>query len=242
MPRRPSLISFCLLILLLAISVLLRNSFFEEQPTEVSRVKASEKTGIRKPYSGNMYRPAGFDYYILALSWSPGFCMEADNVKREQCRTNRKFVLHGLWPQNIKGYPSNCPHPVLKPSGRDLAPVAALFPDTGLAYYQWRKHGTCSNLAPKEYFAQTDQAYQKVKIPSLFMEKTRSLSLSRQQIKQAFSDSNPGLRPFMLALKCSRGILQEIRFCMDRNLKTSRRCEQDVRDQCGTGPVIIYPG
>ena len=53
---------------------------------------------------------APVDYYMLALSWSPGFC----DIQREkygdqlpyssqyQCGNNRTFgwVVHGLWPQN----------------------------------------------------------------------------------------------------------------------------------------------
>ena len=42
-----------------------------------------------------------FDFYVLALSWSPGFCSVGggDDKGREQCRSGSKlgFVVHGLW-------------------------------------------------------------------------------------------------------------------------------------------------
>ena len=58
-------------------------------------------------------QPGKFDYYALALSWSPTYCDGATrNQNDPQC--NRAggrpyaFVLHGLWPQHQKGWPENC--------------------------------------------------------------------------------------------------------------------------------------
>jgi ribonuclease I len=39
-----------------------------------------------------------FDFYVLALSWSPGFCtLEGDSKNRDQCRSGSGlgFVVHG---------------------------------------------------------------------------------------------------------------------------------------------------
>src|SRR6478752_5799189 len=56
--------------------------------------------------------PAGdFDFYVLALSWSPGFCETAGSGReRDQCKDGAGlgFVVHGLWPQNERGFPSEC--------------------------------------------------------------------------------------------------------------------------------------
>ena len=51
--------------------------------------------------------PAGqFDFWVLALSWSPGFC-ETSTAARgsDQCEPGRRlgFVVHGLWPQYESG-------------------------------------------------------------------------------------------------------------------------------------------
>ena len=50
-----------------------------------------------------------FDYYVMALSWSPSFC-ESHPDEEEQCgHKGYGFVLHGLWPQyDSGGGPQNC--------------------------------------------------------------------------------------------------------------------------------------
>ena len=53
-----------------------------------------------------------FDFYVLALSWSPGFCDTGGAEKaRDQCAVGagQGFVVHGLWPENAdRPYPSDC--------------------------------------------------------------------------------------------------------------------------------------
>jgi len=52
-----------------------------------------------------------FDYYVLALSWSPSWCdREGDARNSPQCDPSEDFgfVVHGLWPQYEKGWPSDC--------------------------------------------------------------------------------------------------------------------------------------
>src|SRR5262245_59569602 len=59
------------------------------------------------------HQPGQFDFYVLALSWSPSFCQDSEERGRnggEQCSTARpySFVVHGLWPQYERGFPQNC--------------------------------------------------------------------------------------------------------------------------------------
>jgi ribonuclease T2 len=62
----------------------------------------------------NARRVSGkFDYYVLALSWSPTYCASrAGRRDRQQCGTGRgyAFVVHGLWPQYEKGWPDFALH------------------------------------------------------------------------------------------------------------------------------------
>src|SRR5437764_14449848 len=53
-------------------------------------------------------QPGAFDYYVLSLSWSPDFC--STHADAPECGGVKKFgfVVHGLWPQNERGYPRNC--------------------------------------------------------------------------------------------------------------------------------------
>ena len=62
--------------------------------------------------------PGKFDFYVLALSWSPSFC-EASRERNASRRPDPQcsgrpyaFVVHGLWPQHERGLsPANCQVP-----------------------------------------------------------------------------------------------------------------------------------
>ena len=52
-----------------------------------------------------------FDYYLLAMSWSPQYCSSpAGSRDTFQCGGGRRyeFILHGLWPQYERGWPQFC--------------------------------------------------------------------------------------------------------------------------------------
>ena len=64
-------------------------------------------------------RSGEFDYWVLALSWSPSWCdAEGDARGSPQCDAARDhgWVLHGLWPQYHRGWPAFCPSPHAPPS------------------------------------------------------------------------------------------------------------------------------
>src|SRR5258707_1025583 len=56
--------------------------------------------------------PGQFDFYVLALSWSPSYCEAAqerapDRAPDQQCGGRPfSFVVHGLWPQYERGFPA----------------------------------------------------------------------------------------------------------------------------------------
>src|SRR5215217_3761889 len=145
--------------------------------------------------------PAGeFDFYVLALSWTPGYC-EASGSARGlvQCETGRQpgFVVHGLWPQYESGYPSFC-----EPGGRSVSRPAldearGLFPDDDLARYEWRKHGTCSGESPAGYFRAVRHARELVQIPERLERPGTVTKVLAPEIERAFAEVNQGLRPEM---------------------------------------------
>ena len=52
---------------------------------------------------------SAFDYWILALSWSPEYCASpAARPGSRQCAQPREFIVHGLWPQYERGWPEDC--------------------------------------------------------------------------------------------------------------------------------------
>ena len=187
--------------------------------------------------------PAGeFDFYVLALTWSPGFCeLEGARKRREQCEPgqNLGFTVHGLWPQFERGYPTEC-----GPSGRS-PPRAALdeardvFPDEGLARHEWRRHGTCSGRSPSEFFRDVRRARELVRVPERFRSMRGERSMTALEVERAFADTNPGLRPDMMAVVCRRGVLQEVRICLDRDLRGFRRCPEVDRSGCGFGDIRV---
>ena len=58
-----------------------------------------------------------FDFYVLSLSWSPSFCAAAaerdgGRAPTSQCGARPySFVVHGLWPQYVRGFPEYCQVP-----------------------------------------------------------------------------------------------------------------------------------
>ena len=181
-----------------------------------------------------------FDFYVLALSWSPGFC-ENSGSRSRQCDSNSGlgFVTHGLWPQNEKGYPSFC-----EPGGR-FVPQAAitdadgLFPDDNLARYQWRKHGTCSGESPTGYFQAVRRARELVRIPDSFKGLDSRSRVLPNEIEQAFLTANPGLRADMISVSCGRRIFQEVRICLGKDLRGFRQCPEVDRDTCRAGEILV---
>jgi ribonuclease T2 len=179
-----------------------------------------------------------FDYYLLALSWSPSYC-RVHPADRYQCqRQGFGFVLHGLWPQfDAGGYPQAC----ATDTDLDRAAEAVgrtLYPSPKLMRHEWERHGTCSGLGPGDYFRTADRALAVVHIPAPFAAPRADRQLSPQQIRDAFRAANPALPPHSMTVACGRGELSEVRLCLTRNLQP-RACGRGVRDSCPPFPVSI---
>ncbi|BCB18816.1 ribonuclease T2 [Bosea sp. ANAM02] len=180
--------------------------------------------------------PGDFDFYVLALSWSPGFCeLDGDRSRnREQCGEGAglRFVVHGLWPQHERGYPSECGPAGRTPSRIALEQAEGLFPSEGLARYQWRKHGTCTGSSPSDYFRDVRRAREKVVIPPALAKADRDQTWTAIDLERAFAAANPGLRTDMMSVACRRGVLQEVKICFTRDLRDFRSCQQVDRSGC----------
>lgn len=186
-------------------------------------------------------RSGQFDFYVLALSWSPSFCASgAGQRSREQCALGARnaFVVHGLWPQHERGFPSYCDD---RPAPRfALEQARGVFPEEGLARYEWRKHGTCSGLSPTEYFQAARRARDMVVIPEEFRAPGRPLDKNAADISRAFIEANRTLRPGMLAVTCTRsGQLEEVRVCLSKDLREFRACPEVVRQACRLGEIRV---
>lgn len=173
--------------------------------------------------------PGQFDYYAVALSWSPSYC--ADHRDRDQCDSGRKlgFVLHGLWPQHERGYPERCSTEQLPPHVQ--ATYAPMFPSPKLAGHEWRKHGTCSGLDPAAYFALSGKLKDKLVIPAAYQRPESPVRASAGELVQAFKAVNPGLARDSVLPFCNAGgrFLREIHACFDKGGKSRSCSEGQVR-------------
>jgi len=189
--------------------------------------------------------PAGeFDFYVLALSWSPGFCaLEGDEKNRNQCRSDSGlgFVVHGLWPQNERGYPTDCGPAGRTPSRQAMDVAREVFPEEGLARHQWRKHGVCAGSSPTDYFNDVKRARAAVVVPPQFKAVDKVQTWAPIDLERAFVAANPGLRADMMSVACRRNELQEVRICLTKDLRSFRTCQEVDRSGCRTRDISVQP-
>jgi ribonuclease T2 len=188
--------------------------------------------------------PGDFDFYVLSLSWSSGFCETAAAAHAHgQCDAgaNLGFVVHGLWPQNEHGFPSDCGPAAQFPSRMALQTAQGLYPDEGLARHEWQKHGTCSGKSPTDYFADVRRARDSLTIPPPFVAAKEKQTWTPIDIARAFIAANPRLRPGMLGVACRNGVLQEVRICFSKDLREFHVCPDVSREGCHTREVSVPP-
>ena len=188
-------------------------------------------------------RPGDFDYYVLALSWSPNWCaIEGDARRSPQCRddSGHGWVLHGLWPQHDRGWPSFCRTTEPQPTPAMTAGMADIMGTSGLAWHQWRKHGVCSGLTARDYFALSRRAYDSITRPAVFRQLDRPVRLPARLIEEAFLRDNPGLTADMLTVTCRDGRIQEVRICLTRSLDPVT-CGADVIRDCRLQDALFDP-
>ncbi|MEM1235369.1 MAG: ribonuclease T2 [Pseudomonadota bacterium] len=182
-----------------------------------------------------------FDYYVLAMSWSPNWCaLEGDARGSEQCERDLGWSLHGLWPQFERGWPSYCPSAERNPSRAMTGAMADIMGTSGLAWHQWNKHGTCAGVSAEEYYSQSRFAYEQVVRPPALRQLERRFEISARVIEEAFLQSNPGLQPDMITITCRSGHIQEARICLTKGL-VPRACGADVVRDCQMKDAIIEP-
>ncbi len=184
-----------------------------------------------------------FDYYVLSLSWSPNWCdLEGRAKNSDQCRPDKGFgwVLHGLWPQYETGWPSYCPTAQRPPSRARTRAMADIMGTAGLAWYQWKKHGTCSGLTADEYFAAARRAFDAVSRPAVFRKLDKPVKLPASIVEEAFLRANPTWDKDMLTITCKAGRIQEARLCLSKDLQP-RICGRDVRRDCSMSDALFAP-
>ncbi|MEO1106904.1 MAG: ribonuclease T2 [Pseudomonadota bacterium] len=184
-----------------------------------------------------------FDYYVLSLSWSPNWCArEGDARGSDQCdaRHDHGWILHGLWPQFHQGWPSYCRTPEAPPSRSMTRAMEDIQGSSGLAWHQWKKHGTCSGLSAPAYFALSREAYGRIERPSVFRQLDATVKLPAVVVEEAFLKANPGLERDMITVTCKQGYIEEVRLCLSRDLNPVP-CGRDVIRDCRATDALFDP-
>jgi ribonuclease T2 len=203
----------------------------------------AEKSAPAVQASNTVPRGSGFDFYVLALSWSPSYCeAEGESANRQQCGASRPyaFVVHGLWPQFERGYPQNCAAAERDVPGPTVRKLLDIMPSSGLIRHQWQKHGSCSGLTQGDYFDVLRAAREKIVVPADFARLDAYRTLSPADAEKAFLDANPGLRPDGVSVTCDRRYLREVRICMTKDLGF-RACDEVDRRSCRAQRVVMPP-
>ena len=186
-----------------------------------------------------------FDFYVLALSWSPSFCesaAERGNSGRSQAQCERpySFVVHGLWPQYERGFPEYCQRPSPRLDRNIMTSMLDLMPAPGLIFNEWDKHGTCSGLGARAYFESVRKARAAVKIPEEFLQLSEQKTIAPGDLEAAFIKVNPGLSSSAISVTCSSRRLSEVRVCLSKDMQF-RACEEIDRRACRRDEVVMPP-
>lgn len=179
--------------------------------------------------------------YVLALSWSPAYCAEAEPGRSPlQCDSGRPygFILHGLWPQLESGFHCQGEAPAL-PQELVLR-MLDITPDAALVLHEWQAHGSCSGLGAEGYFALARQAFEAVRIPEAYRRPAAALYLPADAIEAAFLAADPRLSPESVLLLCDGGLLEEVRICLDAALQPTA-CARERERSCRQRDLEVLP-
>jgi ribonuclease T2 len=199
-----------------------------------------------RPGGSHQGEPGQFDFYVLSLSWSPSFCAAAaerhgGGSGGAQCGARPySFVVHGLWPQFVSGFPENCQQPSPRLYRGIVSSMLDLMPAPHLIYNEWDKHGTCSGLSARAYFDTVRKARAAVTIPADYTDPQTPLSVTPGAVVEAFVKANSGLSQNAIAIECDNKRLTEVRLCLGKDLQF-RDCPDVARHSCRRGPLLMPP-
>jgi ribonuclease T2 len=193
----------------------------------------------REPVAGR------FDYYALALSWSPTYCIVTGNGRRDpQCAPGRAyaFVVHGLWPQYERGWPEHCRTVETWVPEHLIESLRDIMPSKRLVIHEWKKHGSCSGLPMEEYFDSIRMLFAKVRIPARYLAPTADVMTTPEQLVGDFVKTNAALTSDMLSVQCGnardRARLSELRVCFAKD-GALQACGANERRRCRAKTLVL---
>jgi ribonuclease T2 len=190
----------------------------------------------------NLVSTADFDFYVLALSWSPGFCDTGGaRGSSDECDAGARkgFVVHGLWPDNQnRADPRDCDGDRTI-SDAALEVARGVYPAIGLARHEFQTHGTCTGLGAENYFAAVKYARDQFIIPDVLKAPPERFSTSPTQIESAFMAANVNLAAADMAVTCRSGELVEVRFCVTKSLGAFVNCPKVANHSCHSSSISV---
>ena len=190
--------------------------------------------------------PGKFDFYVLTLSWSPSFC-EANAERQPRGRPHEQcgdrpfsFVVHGLWPQYQRGFPEYCQVPAPRLNRGIVSSMLDLMPSPRLIFHEWDRHGTCSGLNARAYFDNVRKARAVVKIPEEYIDVGSYLTVTPDEVEEAFVKANPGMTREGISVACDSRRLNEVRICLNKDMKF-QNCDEIDRRACRREKLVMPP-
>jgi ribonuclease T2 len=185
-------------------------------------------------------RPGDFDFWVLSLSWSPSWCEATGNARGDaQCARPFAFVVHGLWPQWQRGFPSDCPTREPPPSRAEVDAVLDVMPSPGLVRHEWRTHGTCSGLDAAAYLRVIRRLFEKIRVPAEFDAPRDPRMVETRAVERAFMAANHGLDADEISITCDARRLREVRICLKKDLSAFTACPEVERRDCRADRVYM---
>ncbi len=204
---------------------------------------APRDTSANRPERRAAASSQPFDFYVLALSWSPSYCeAEGEDANRQQCRSKRPyaFVVHGLWPQFERGFPRECETGADDVDQALMRSLYDLMPSASLIRHEWRTHGVCSGLSQDAYFDLLRRAREKVAVPAEFRQLAADRALGPGEAERSFVAANPGLKAAGVAVTCDKRYLRDVRICLTKDLGF-RGCPEIDRRSCRLDKIVMPP-
>ena len=148
------------------------------------------------------------------------------------------FVVHGLWPQFEKGFPSFCQVPAPRLDRDIVGRMLDLMPSPRLIFHEWDRHGTCSGLSQTAFFEAVRKARAAIKIPTEYAALDKPIAVKPGDVAEAFVKANAGLPRDSIMVACDRKRLSEVRVCMNKDF-SFRDCAALARRSCRLDSVAM---
>ena len=195
---------------------------------------------------------------LLVVTWGPSLCkVEPSNTG---CRSGhvgslgQTFVLHGLWPQPSseqycevpKRTPDHDRQPVSLPPDLQASLTTMMSDSALMTTHEWYAHGTCSGVAPPEYFGiAADLAEQAGKVLDPVFQKAAGQLVSARSVRGTIDAQLGAGAGKRVGLSCrdasgAGSIVYEVRFSLPP-VAQLRQDEPSLADALAGGPTVA-PG